>query len=106
MARGTFFRWETERQFSVTSESSLQTHLKLKFDDTKQGSLRFDGTPSISLLPESSPFETEKRLRLSCNRREIFRDNNETPPRAHSAGVWAFSRFRVLGLRPPENPKP
>jgi hypothetical protein len=34
MACGTFFWWETERQFSVTSKSSLQTHLKLKFDDT------------------------------------------------------------------------
>jgi hypothetical protein len=65
MARGTFFWWETERQFSAASKSSLQTHLKLKFDDTTQGSLRFDGTPSISLLPESSPLETEKRLRLS-----------------------------------------
>jgi hypothetical protein len=49
MARGTLFWWETERQFSVTSKSSLQTHLKLKFDGTTQGSLRFDGTPSISV---------------------------------------------------------
>jgi hypothetical protein len=34
MARGTLFRWETERQFTATYKSSLQTHRQLKFDDT------------------------------------------------------------------------
>jgi hypothetical protein len=82
MARGTFFWWETKRQFSVTSKSSLQTHLKLKFEDTTQGSLRFVGTPSISLLPESSPLETEKRLCLSyCPPTwRVFDVVNDHPP--------------------------
>jgi hypothetical protein len=91
MARGTLFRWKTERQFTVTSKSSLQTRRKLKFDDTIQGSLRFNGTPSISFLPESSPLETEKHLRLSCcppTWRAFDAMNDPPPTLSLFYGLW------------------
>jgi hypothetical protein len=65
MACGTFFWLETERQFSETCKSSLQTHLKLKFDDNT--------SPDLTRLEKQNPpWSILHPLKLTCLSEDLF----------------------------------
>lgn len=74
MACGTFFWWETERQFSVTCKSSLQTHLKLKLDDTthRPFSTHHQTWPDTIFWKKKPPRSILHPLKLTCLSEDLF----------------------------------